>query len=124
MGKTKTIEVSIRSLRTTYTPEDKWLETHHKVFGAGIDHHPAYLSLKGNDDELKLWFASMDNPDWKGYSKALIDLVKDIKKNGVLEHIKIYRDGRINTGHKRSAVCLFLGIDLIRAEVVPDDYKL
>ena len=124
MGKTKTIEVSIRSLKTTYTLNDKWLETHHKVFGSGVENHPNYLCLKGDDNYLKMWFASMNNSNWEIQKKNLFELLKDIKKNGINDQIKIYRDGRINTGHKRACIALFLGQELIRVEIVQDDYKL
>lgn len=123
MGRTKTIEVSIRSLRTTYSEDDKWLETHQKVFGSGVDQHPNYLCLKGDDNYLKMWFTSM-NIDWEPQKKKLFDLLEDIKKNGIIDHIKIYRDGRINTGHKRVCIGMFLGIEYVRAEVIEDSFKL
>lgn len=123
MGKTKTIEVAIRSLKTTSTPDDKWMETYEKVHGYGIEKHPNYRALKGDDEPLKLWFASYDT-DWKKQKDILMNLLEDIKKNGMRDQIKIYRDGRINTGHKRAAIMHFLGETIIRVEVVQDDYKL
>jgi hypothetical protein len=116
--------VSIKSLRASYTPNDKWLDDYQKVFGQAVEFHPNYLCLKGDDNYLKLWFVSQNNPNWEEQKKKLFSLMEDIKKNGIQDHIKIYRDGRINTGHKRCCISLFLGNDLIRAEVVPDDYKL
>lgn len=116
--------MSIRSLRTTSTPEDKWLENHNKTHGAGVENHPNYHCLIGNDTYLQEWFASMKNPNWKAHKQSLFDLLEDIKENGIQHHVRIYRDGRINTGHKRLCIGYLLGIDTVRAEVVPDDFKL
>jgi len=123
MGKTKTIEVRLKSLKTTATPDDSWFENHQKVFGTGLDVHPNYKYLEGDDSYIKMWFTYM-GVDWKKQTDKLDELLKDIKKNGINDQIRIYRDGRINTGHKRACIALFLGYEFIRVEVVPDDFKL
>ena len=123
MGKTKTIEVSIHSLRTTYTEDDVWLKKYQEVVGTGVEYHPNYLCLKGDDSFLREWFQSL-GLDWEERKSQIIELFEDIKDNGIKEPIKIYKDMKINTGHKRACIALFLGQELIRAEIVQDDYKL
>jgi hypothetical protein len=121
MERTKITEVSIDALKVTY--EDKWLENYVKKNGDSVSKFPLYLALKGNTTPLKDWsnFRSMS---LKYRIENLIDLYKDIIYNGQLEPIKIYKDMRINTGHKRASCMKLMGYKKISAIIVEDDYKL
>ena len=114
-------EIEISKLRIT--SEDEYLNRYVKENGDSVEKSPAYLLLKGEASVLKHWFTTR-NLDWLKRAKEIFDLYFDIKKNGQKEPIKIYNDMRINTGHKRAAVMLFMGCKKIKYEIVPDDYKL
>lgn len=119
----KIIKIPIKSLKTTYTYDDIWLKNYQKQHGDSVITHPNYKAIIGNDVFLQLWFNSL-GLDWKKQMDSLLELLDDIKNNGIKKPIKIYKDYRINTGHKRAAIALFLGYSLIEAEIISDDTKL
>lgn len=121
MERTRMTEVSIMSLRIT--SEDEWLDDYIRRWGAGVRTSPNYQFLMGNTQILKGWFDFL-NLDWLKRAYELLDVYMSIKEFGQLEPIKIYRDNRINTGHKRAAIMLFLGYENIKAEIVEDEHKL
>lgn len=113
--------VKIKDLK--YTSEDKWLDGYKIHCGNTVKWHPNYLALTGEIIFLKEWF-EYRKLDWLDRMGELIALHNDINKNGQKEPIKIYKDMRINNGHKRASVMLYLGYEEINAKIVPDDYKL
>lgn len=121
MEKTKIIEVSISALKVT--SEDKWLRTWIEKNGDSVKKSPHYKWLNGDVKPIY---------DWMKFRKLrrdyitipLIQIFKSLLNEGQKEPIKIYKDRRINTGHKRAACLLFMGKKTIKAEIVPDDYKL
>jgi hypothetical protein len=113
--------VRIKDLRITY--EDEWLEKWVSLVGDGVYESPQYLALVGVVTPFDRWM------EFRGLSASdryvgLMGVYSSIKKDGQKEPIKIYKDMRINTGHKRSAALAILGHEYIDAEYVPDDYKL
>lgn len=121
MEKTKTTEVFITALRIAV--EDDWLKEWTEKIGFGVSTSPQYLYLKGKPDAMMEWMNYRKLPSFH-LTKPLMDTLKSILRVGQLEPIKIYKDMRIATGHKRAACLLFLGKDKIKAEFVEDDYKL
>lgn len=121
MEKQKMKEVSITALKIT--AEDDFLIGHISSWGASIRNSPHYMYLIGIATPMLKWM-DMRKLDQDYHTKKLIELLVDIAKNGQKEPIKIYKDGRINTGHKRTACMLYLGYKKIKAEIVPDNYKL
>lgn len=115
------VELSITSLKITY--EDEWLKKYVELFGDSVEMSPQHQYLIGNKEPLKYWMLYR-NIDWVTRANIMDELVGDIVLNGQKEPIKVYKDFRINTGHKRSAVLLYQGKITIKAEYVPDDYKL
>jgi hypothetical protein len=115
--------VSITSLKTTTTIDDLWFFNYRNNFGYGIEVHPNYKALKGDREPLEEWCKSL-RINSKVWMRNLLDLLEDIKKNGIKEPIWIYKDYRINTGHKRVSIALFLGYTTIKAVIVPDDVKV
>ena len=123
MGKIRMKEVSIISLKTTTSIDDVWFFKHRMDYGYGIEAHPNYLALKGETKFLEDWCNSL-GINAKAWMRTLLDLLDDIKKNGIKEPILIYKDYRINTGHKRASIALFLGYTTIKAIIVSDEVKL
>lgn len=128
MEKTKTIdqsgtviEVKISDLRIT--SEDPWMDKHIEKFHDSVSISPHYRYLNGTYHWIAEWtnFRKLD----KNYiTWPLMLTLQSLIKEGQLEPIKIYKDMRINTGHKRAACMLFLGYETIKAIIVPDDTKL
>lgn len=117
--KPSTIVVKIKDLRIT--GEDEWKLNYIKECGDSIYTYPEYLYLKdGVGNLLEQWLG--------GYAQFrmghLTAVKKHLKEFGQLKPIKIYKDMRINTGHKRAAGLASLGKETIKAIIVPDDTKL
>lgn len=121
MEKIKTTAVSITTLKIT--SEDKWLQKWVERHGATVGNSPQFKYLLGDSKPMQKWMQHRLLPA-NYLSKPLMETLASIIKEGQKEPIKIYKDGRINTGHKRAACLLFLGHDTIQAEIVEDDYKL
>lgn len=121
MGKTKTTEVSITSLRIT--AEDDWLKSYIDVFTDEVEASPQYRYLKGKRRELLHWMRYRGLP-FAHIATPLDEVLASMRKSGQLEPIQIYKDMRINNGHKRAAVSLYLNFDKINAIIIPDDTKL
>lgn len=121
MEKTKTIEVSITALRIT--SEDRWLKEYIKNNGDSVFKSPHFLYLSGDPMPVYLWMVCR-NLELKHITHPLMLTLQSLIKEGQKKPIKIYKDMRINTGHKRAACMLFLGYKTIKAIIVPDDYKL
>lgn len=121
MENQKIIEVSITLLKIT--SEDKWLDNYIKIKGDKIENSPQYFYLIG---KMKPIFEWMDyrklNQDY--LTKRLIEILVSIVRDEQKKSIKIYKDYRINTGHKRASCMLYLGYEKIKAIIVPDNYKL
>lgn len=113
--------MSITALKVN--PDDEWLTDYIRDNGDGVENSPHFKYLKGKSKDLHLWMSKRSLP-WDYVSKPLMDTLVSLIKEGQKEPIKIYKDMKINTGHKRAACMLFLGFDKIKAVVVPDDYKL
>ena len=118
MEKTKTIEVFIIALKVT--GEDEWMLEHIKKTGGSIYEYPAYTYYRGDDTLLKEWLK-----DYASYRMGQLDtIMKHLKEFGQLEPIRIYKDMRICSGHKRASALASLGKETIKAIIVPDDTKL
>lgn len=116
-----TISVKIKDLKIT--SEDEWLDNWIADYGSGVERSPQYLALRGKTIPLASWMESRDL-DFNKRLRMLHNVYNSIKAEGQKTPIKIYKDMRINTGHKRASAMLALGFDKIKAEIVPDDYKL
>lgn len=128
MGKTKIIEASgtaieVKISELRITAEDMWLLGYIDQTGGGIMSSPHYLYLRGLYETMYEW---MQRRDLMPYyiTMPMMDVLQSIIKEGQKEPIKIYKDMRINTGHKRAACMLFLGYKTIKAIIVPDNTKL
>lgn len=121
MAKTKITEVSITSLRIT--AEDYWLERWIKTNGDSVARSPHYRYLQGKGEAMRSWMMSR-SLEYDYLTEPMMQVLRSLIDEGQKEPIKIYKDMRINTGHKRAACLLFLGKETIKAEIVPDDYKL
>ncbi len=117
----KTVELSITSLRITH--EDLWLKNWVEDHGDDVQFSPNYLALMGDVKPLKAWF-EYRGLDWRLRLLTLLYVYKSVKANGQIEPIKVYKDLRINTGHKRTAALLALHKEKVQAIYVPDTYKL
>lgn len=115
--------IPIKLLRITTDVNEVWLTHWIKENGDLVQDSPQYLYLLGDFEPMWEWsrFRHM-HPTYQ--SKQLMDVFKSIIYEGQKEPIKIYKDMRINTGHKRAACMLFLGAKNIKAEIVADDTKL
>jgi ParB-like chromosome segregation protein Spo0J len=105
------------------TSEDAWLHQYIREHGHGVKTSPNYLALTGNHEPLKRWFEFIGQ-DWQHRLSVLQSVLKSVIDHGQLEPIYVYKDGRINTGHKRCAVLMFLNKETVKAVEVPDDFKL
>lgn len=117
------IDVPIELLRITPDVEGKFLKHWIIDYGEGVKDSPHYLYLCGDYEPVAEWMRQRKlNP---GYlSQKLMQLLQSIIWEGQKEPILIYKDMRINTGHKRAACLLFLKEKTIKARIVPDHYKL
>lgn len=113
MGKIKTIEVSIGSLKFEY--EDPWLGKYADEVSPYMDFHPLALALKGNINPLRAWCAWRRDMKIDTKLNELMNLYKSLIINGQLEPIVITRDNVIVTGHKRCSCFLAMGKDKINA---------
>ena len=119
----KVIEVQIKDLRITHEINAVWLKRWIEANGDAVKDSPQYLYLCGDYEPLWEWCKYRRIPKTY-FSQKIMDTLKSLIHEGQKEPIKIYRDMRINTGHKRAACMLFLGAKTIKAVIVPDDYKL
>lgn len=117
------IDVPISLLRITPDVEGVWLTNWIKENGDSIKESPAYLYLEGDYEPLRSWCDFHHLPSFY-LSQKLMEVLKSIIYEGQKEPILLYRDMRINTGHKRAACMLYLGAKTIKAIIVSDDYKL
>ena len=117
------IEVPIKLLRVTHEVEGYWMMNWIKENGDSVKDSPQYLYLMGDFEPLWDWCRFRHLPSMY-MSKKLMEVLYSIVYEGQKEPIKIYKDMRINTGHKRAACLLFLGAKNIKAEIVSDDTKL
>lgn len=117
------IEIPIKILRITPDNTGVWIDHWIKQNGDGVKESPHYLYLTGDFEPLWDWMRFRYLPS--GYlAQKMMAVLKSLILEGQKEPIKIYKDMRINTGHKRAACMLFLGARTIKAEIVPDDTKL
>lgn len=119
----RVIVVKISDLRITHEKKAVWLKQWIKENGDAVKDSPQYLYLCGDYEPVQAWCKYMRLPPTY-FSQKIMMVLKSIIYEGQKEPIKIYKDMRINTGHKRSACLLYLGEKFIRAVVVPDNYKL
>lgn len=116
-----TIDVEIVNLKIT--TEDSWSKNWVVSHSDSVYRSPHYLYLQGNGQPMLDWLTFRKLPvDY--LARPLIKILVSILKEGQKEPIKIYKDGRINTGHKRAAAMAYLGHKKIKATVVEDNYKL
>lgn len=115
------IEVKISDLRIT--AEDLFLKSYVAQASDRVEHSPQYYYLIGYYKVMSEWM-QYRNLDYSYITTRLMYTLKSLISVGQLEPIKIYKDMRINTGHKRAACMLFLGYETIKAIIVPDDTKL
>lgn len=113
--------MSITSLRVTY--ETPWLENWVKENGDSVQMHPNTFLLQGTITHMKNWY-EYKGINWEERLIALLKLLWSIHREGQKEPIKVYKDLRINTGHKRASIMYLLGYEKIKAIIVPDDTKL
>lgn len=121
MAKARTIEVFITSLKIAN--EDNWLKDWIKKNGAEIKNSPLYLYLLGDYEPVQEWCRFRNLPSYY-MTQKLMQILSSIIWEGQKESILIYENMTINTGHKRVACLLFLKRKSIKAQVVPDNYKL
>lgn len=121
MGRIKIQEVSITVLRIT--GEDNWMKDYIDRVGDKVETSPHFLYLLGRSMEMVEWMNYRKLSEEYITGKMMI-ILKSLIKEGQKEPIKIYKDMRINTGHKRAACMLFLGYSKIKALIVPNDFKL
>lgn len=115
------IDLYITSLKIT--SEDKWLERWIKNNGDQVRQSPQYLYLCGETEPLEEWMKFRKLP-LRYMAVPLMNTLQSLIKDGQKEEILVYKDSRINTGHKRAACLLWLGHTEIDARFVDDDYKL
>lgn len=115
------MDVRIRDLKVT--SEDAWLDRWIKKNGDKVAQSPQYLYLIGNPEPMISWMKYRKTPK-EHLSKKIIEVLVSLIKEGQKEPIKIYKDYRICTGHKRATCLLYLGKETIEAQVVGDLYKL
>ena len=121
--KNKVMDIPIYKLRISVTPDDKWGLEYIRRWGDSIMTSPQFMYLHGMGSYCLERSKAMGIPE--NYTAGpLMQVLKSIMEQGQKEPILIYRDFRINTGHKRAACMLFLGRDFIKAEYVDDNYKL
>lgn len=117
----KVVDLYIISLKIT--AEDPWLKNYIEQWGDSVETSPQYKYLLGHPFDLQCWM------DYRGLpiehlASPLMVTLRSMIKEGQKNPILVYKDMRINTGHKRAACALFLGLKSIKSEFVEDDYKL
>lgn len=115
------MKVKIKDLKVT--GEDEWMLDWIEKSEGLVSKSPHYLYLKGNPVPIVEWMINRNLP-MEYLTGPLIEVLVSLIKDGQKEPIKIYKDKRICTGHKRASCLLYLGKDTIEAEIVSDDYKL
>lgn len=115
-------ETPIASLKITADKKDNWLKNYIKRRDSIVD-SPHYLYLIGQPQVMAEWMEFRRLPA-NYHTEKLVRLLVDIAKNGQRNPIKIYKDGRINTGHKRAVCMFYLGYKTIRTVTISNDYKL
>ena len=113
MEKTKTIEVSITSLK--FSSEDVWLTQWAKDGGGLITNHPIYLALKGDRMPLHKWCTFRRDIWLMERLDLVMDVYKSLIRYGQLEPIIITRDNVIVSGHKRACCLLIMGHKTIKS---------
>lgn len=123
IAKNKEIDIPIELLRVTPDVDGVWFKKWIEENGEGVKVCPQYLYLVGDFEPMWDWMRFRHLPS-SYIVQPLMKILKSIIYEGQKEPIKIYKDMRINTGHKRVACLAYLGAKTIKAIIVSDDTKL
>ena len=106
--------VKIKDLK--FDSEDDWLINWAKENGDSINKHPIYLALQGDRMPLHKWCTARKDIWLMERLDLVMDVYKSLIRYGQLEPIKINKNNKIITGHKRACCMLIMGKDEIKAE--------